>query len=284
MILALPSSWVSKESTPPKLLRAAHPSRSPRRVGLSSAQISCPLSSSSSSVPPNCPSSRARSGRRGTPLPFSPDLVAPASCRLFAASCLCRGRPFKAVRPPAPRKSGKLRRTCAARIFQRRPLSARWHLALRQPILEMGFCRGGELRCAPQDPSGLPRGLPLSEASRQAWARSSHRRRGEASCRGQLLDSPQAATLPGITAKQDFVQQRVSARHVWPFFSEPQGEESLGVNAKSATNLLLLLRERIYDYRRSTVPSSHWTSELLLSRRSPQKKSANHPNHQIHSR
>lgn len=46
--------------------------------------------------------------------------------------------------------------------------------------------------------------------------------------------------------------------------SEPQGREGgLGVNAKPATNTLLLHRERIYDYRRfhqpSHGPSSPWT-------------------------
>jgi hypothetical protein len=79
---------------------------------------------------------------------------------------------------------------------------------------QMGLCGSGQLRCAPQDPSGLPRRLPLSEAPRQAWTWTSDCCRRPPPCGGQLLDPPQATTLSGSASKQDFVQERVSARHV----------------------------------------------------------------------
>jgi hypothetical protein len=68
----------------------------------------------------------------------------------------------------------------------------------------------------------------ISETPRQAWSWTRDCCRRPPPCGGQLLDPPQAATLSGSASQQDFVQERVSARHVWPFFSEPQGEEASG--------------------------------------------------------
>ena len=100
---------------------------------------------------------------------------------------------------PTRRKSGELRGACAASIFQRRSHTPRRHLAFRQPVFEMGLCRGGELRRAAKNASAFPRRLSLSEAAgkTRAWPR--HRGRRSASCRSQLLDSPQTGAVPGTT-------------------------------------------------------------------------------------
>jgi hypothetical protein len=110
---------------------------------------------------------------------------------------------------------------------RRRSHAPRRHLAFRQPVFEMGLCRSGELRRASKNPSAFPHRLSLSETTgkTRAWPR--HRGRRSSSGRSQLLDPAQTGTVPGATRQFDFVQEGVSARHVWPF-PATAGEEASG--------------------------------------------------------
>ena len=154
-----------------------------------------------------------------------------------------RRQPFS-----ARRKSSELRRTRSARVFQRRSHTPRRHIAFCEPVFEMGLCRSGELRSAAKNASAFPHRLSLSETAgkTRAWPR--HRCRRPASRRGQLLDPPQTGKLPGTT-EVDFVQEGVSARHVWPFPAttgkRPRGEcETLNryAHARSRANTWLMTK------------------------------------------